>query len=141
MHCLLFHKVMSSYGQSFLCGVFLAQRGGGTWINQVCPSCCKWWLLFAVSKFKTIFVVVVVPRKKWGELLELEKCLTTFLIFILNVVWYMRTVWNIHLTVLTPGLFLPEINYFFFMIEVILLISLITIHYYFLSTKFTELSS
>ena len=89
MHFLLFHKVMSSYGQSFLCGVFLAQRGGGTWINQVCPS----WLLFAVSKFKTIFFfVAVVPRKKWGEVLELEKCLTTFLIFILNVVWYMRTV-------------------------------------------------
>lgn len=43
-------------------------------------------------RLKLFFVVVVVPRKKLGELLELEKCLTTFLIFILNVVWYMRTV-------------------------------------------------
>ena len=66
MHFLLFHKVMSSYGQSFLCGVFLAQRGGGTWINQVCPSCCKWWLLFAVSKFKTIFLLLLLFQGKSG---------------------------------------------------------------------------
>lgn len=148
VHFLLFH----CKGQSFLREVFLTQRGGGTQskrhlvegigtdsfppIASGGSSC-----LLLVSLTLRVFHCYKVEAGE--ELLELGWCWTTFLIFVflLNVGWSMRTVWNIHQTVLTTVFFLPQNKLFFFMIEVTLLISLITVHFCFLSNKFTELSS
>lgn len=46
-------------GPEFLVWSVSIHMGGETWINQVFPSCCKWWLLFAVSKFKTILLLLL----------------------------------------------------------------------------------
>lgn len=46
-------------------------------IKSVPPVASGGYYLLLVSLTLKLFFVVV-PRKKWGELLELEKCLTTF---------------------------------------------------------------